>query len=165
MNLFDAIKKVGGGAANMTGLPYFIEADIVNPLRENAAILSKNNVALQNVRRDQNELLKPGQLLSNSLGALSIPFGLQAISGLVGKKAAPQALLQTGKRLGPNERYTLADFADYKTGRSVPHPKDLNPLLKDAFDIGKKHGIDVTSGSPYDIDMRVAEFLDRFGGL
>jgi hypothetical protein len=169
MNLAQTLLGLGKGALNATGLPYLINTDIINPIKSATGQLTGNRIAMQNAEKAYAKPL-PTQLKDwgvNSASALSLPFALDAAAGHIWKP--PTAPIPPtpglGMRVGPNERYTLSDFADYKMGRYNPHPQDLGPLAKQGWEIGKKLGLDVTSGSPAEINARIAQFLDRFGGL
>lgn len=118
--------------------------------------------------------------------AYAAPFALGAgseMAGVVGRQAgravknlpdnvaAQQAEKLSGlpkaNVLNDNEAFTLSDFGDYLGKRHLTdttNPKvvqDINQLHMQARHAAKNAGIDVISGTPRDIQMRIADYLEQ----
>lgn len=76
------------------------------------------------------------------------------------RAADEKAFTPAPARLSDNELYTLSDFADYKMGRNK-NPGDLNGLMQGARATAKKLGVDITSGSPEEVNNRIADAMEQ----
>lgn len=62
--------------------------------------------------------------------------------------------------LNRNEAYTLSDQQEVNLGR-IKDPRTVNAVSRDAFNIAKRSGIDITSGSPREINDRINSVLEQ----
>lgn len=67
-------------------------------------------------------------------------------------------------RLGLEDRRALADYTDYLSPNSgySPTTSEASRLIAQVMEIGRRTGIDVTSGSPQDRYLRIGDFLENF---
>lgn len=98
-------------------------------------------------------LVAQGGALSTVLGAGG--FGL----GVVKPKSGVTPEINT-RVARPNELAVLSDLQDINYGR-VTNPTVINQTMKEARVAGKRLGIDVSTGSPADINARITEALSR----
>ncbi len=64
--------------------------------------------------------------------------------------------------LTDNALQTLTDFGDYKGGQYKADARTINELAKNAYAIAEQAGVDVTSGSPMDIQSRITDFVEDY---
>lgn len=79
-----------------------------------------------------------------------------------GKAYNKATALPNNINLSDNMLNTLSDFADYKTGRYKPNGQEINNLTRQARAVARAGGVDVVSGSPVEIDGRVARFIEDY---
>lgn len=120
MSLSDNLWKLTKGAAQATGIPYFISADIINPIKESAAILTNNKQAQQNVARQQQQLLTPQRFAGNTASAL-LPFAGGPIAGQIGKFT--QNRLLADALLGASLGAPMNVAGQFGTGQDVNVPQ------------------------------------------
>lgn len=98
-------------------------------------------------------LVAKGGALSTVLGAGGFGLGMARPRGDI----TPTINTRVAR---PNELAVLSDLQDINYGR-VTNPKVINQTMKEARVAGKRLGIDVSTGSPADINARITEALSR----
>lgn len=103
---------------------------------------------------------------------IAMSAGMGALPGLgrMGGKAAAGGMKgylrdQSLKKITPDDVNILSDYSDYMMKRFEPPKGSLNSLIANARISGKRGGIDVTSGSAREVELRIGEALERASGL
>ncbi len=115
--------------------------------------------------------------IDNNVGNVALDIGVTtALAG--GLPIAGKAIQSGYRKLAPvaqqaglkaqqftnftdNMVNTLSDFADYKRGDYTPDAQTLNTLIRQARAVARAGGIDITSGSPVDINNRIADWIEQ----
>lgn len=96
-------------------------------------------------------------------------LALPIASELTGKALGGAAKLNESTALTPRgriniaEQNTLRDFSDYIVGANKARPSEASSLIAQAREIGKKYGIDLTTGSVEQRLNRANAILDTIG--
>ncbi len=64
--------------------------------------------------------------------------------------------------LSEDELLTLTNWGDYKARVDDPSVKAINTLAPEAYATAEKAGLDITSGSPLDIQSRITDFVEDY---
>lgn len=150
-----ATAKAGlGGVFKMgaeTGIKYGLPAGL-------AQVAQEDNITPQSVAQT---------LTNNVVGAAALPIvtgvagqGIRNLAnrtplnevGAIGRDVRPTAR--------PNETAVLSDLQDVNLGR-VKDPNVINQTLKQARQVGERLGIDVVTGTPYEINQRINAALEQ----
>lgn len=150
-----ATAKAGlGGVFKMgaeTGIKYGLPAGL-------AQIAQEDKITPQSVAQT---------LTNNVVGAAALPIitgvagqGIRNLAnrtplnevGAVGRDVRPTAR--------PNETAVLSDLQDVNLGR-VKDPNVINQTLKQARQVGERLGIDVVTGTPFEINQRINAALEQ----
>lgn len=92
----------------------------------------------------------PVVLKASKVGATKIASGAKTVN--------EKAFTTPAMRVNVNDQRTLRDFSDYLVGANKARGPELNKLIADARAVGKKHGVNLTTGT-------VKEHIDQSNGI
>lgn len=102
-----------------------------------------------------------GVEVAGRYGGLSGKQQLKQDVGAVKKKYKDATRLPFDANFTDGALAELTDYADYKMQRYNPG-KRTNQLINNARNIAKEAGIDISSGSPVEIQQRITDFVDAY---